>query len=308
MAMDHSLRLFGRRYARFLLLAEMATRYMPRFSRWPLISLASRLTSPYNSFCTEIITALGSALELGPRADRHAWVRWRSSHARFVLTIFQYRRMDHDWIRRFVHVEQPLLLEQIVHRGGLILTYHTHHQNTLAALLGVAGATISPIAASAADSPLYSVIGRYIDLINDDSQRQFRGGRYLYTDNLRQVLREARTRLQRGELLLSLCDFHQPSSERAHRFLGCAITPPTGVIRLALECAVPIYLGLLFPREDGRFMLHLAQVQGADLYAVAQEYLDFLAQVVQVAPEAWQGWEWYNRLAPWQPEDGEAEG
>jgi len=301
---DNNLRQFGKRYARILRLLELVTLYLPQPLWWPLASLVSRFTSPYNSSSVKITAALDRALTLDPQTAHNAWLRWRASHARFVLTIFQYQKIDSQWIRSFVQLEKPALLDKITQTGGLILTYHTHHQNTLATLLGVAGSTISPVAASAVDSPLYPVIGRYVDLINNDSQKQFRGGGYLYTDNPRRVLQEAKVRLQRGELLLSLCDFHQPSSERAHQFLGRTLTPPIGVIRLALQCEVPIYLGLLFPNPDGRFTLLLAEIKGSDLYTVTEEYLAFLAQAVRQAPEAWQGWEWYDSLPEWQPVEG----
>lgn len=287
---------FAKVYLRFLRSLEVIARYLPRSLQWPVASLINRFGSPYNRSAADISAAIGDALALDTSSAHRAWLRWRASHARCMLTIFQYDRMDTQWLQRTVAVEQPQLLQRMVQTGGLILTYHTHHQNTLAALLGVAGCTISPVAASAADSPLYQVIGRYIDLINNGSQRQFRGGTYLYTDNLRRVLREARTRLQRGELLLSLCDFHQQSSEPPHTLFGRTITPPTGVIRLALQCGVPIYLGLLFPMAGGRFRLALAEARGSDLHTVIDEYLAFLEQTVRHAPEAWQGWTWYNLL------------
>lgn len=295
--MDDSRKLFAKRYSRFLQLLELVAAYAPRGLQWPLSGIISRFSDPYNCSAADITASISIALSLDTQTARRAWLRWRASHARFVLTIFQYEQMDSEWLRRSVQVQNPVLFKQIVQTGGLILTYHTHHQNTLAALLGTAGSTISPVAVSAAaDSPLHQVIGRYIDLINSGSQQQFRGGTYLYTDNLRQVLQEARKRLRRGELLLSLCDFHQPSHERPHRLLGRAITPPTGIIRLALKCGVPIYFGLLFPDSIGRFQLLAAEANGSDLYQITEEYLDFLAQVVRHTPEAWQGWQWYGSL------------
>jgi lauroyl/myristoyl acyltransferase len=293
---DDILILFGKRYSRFLRLLELVAVYLPHRLRWPLADFVCRFTNPYNRSAADITASISRALSLDTRVAHRAWLRWRASHARFVLTAFQYGKIDSAWIRRFVQVQNPGLLEQIIQTGGLILTYHTHHQNTLATVLGVAGSTISPVAASAAESPLYRVIGRYIDLINTGSQQQFRGGSYLYTDNLRRVLQQARTKLRHGELLLSLCDFHQPSSEQPYDFLGRAITPPTGIIRLALQCEVPIYYGLLFPDSDGRFQLLLAGAKGCDLHTVTEEYLAFLEQIVQRAPEAWQGWEWYDCL------------
>lgn len=304
--MDDAQSLFAIQYARFLRLMELVATRIPLRLQSPVAGFVSRFTDPYNRSAGAIKAVIGSACALDSQKAHQAWLRWRASHACFVLTIFRYDRLDHEWLHRSVQIEQPQLLERIVQTGGLILTYHTHHQNTLAALLGVAGCTISPVAASAADSPLYQVIGRYIDLINNGSQQQFRGGSYLYTDNLRRALQRARTCLQRGELLLSLCDFHQPSAEQSHCFLGRTITPPTGVIRLALQARVPIYFGLLFPDSTGRFQLQLGQAVADELHRVTSEYLEFLAQVVRTAPEAWQGWEWYSRL-PVASEDTEGQ-
>ena len=296
MTLDNNPQLFGKRYARFLRLLELVTLYLPQPFRWPLAGLFCRFFSPYNGIAEEIAATIGRALNLDKQAAHHAWKRWRASHARFVLGLFHYRQMDSEWMRSAVQVERPELLEKITRTGGLILTYHTHHQNTFAASLGIAGSIMSPVAASATGSPLYSDIGRYIDIMNNDSQQHFRGGCYIYTDNLREVLVKVKARLQRGELVLSLCDFHQPSTEREHQFLGRTLTPPTGVIRLALKSDVPIYLGLLFPGPDGRHKLLLADTKGRELDSVIEEYLEFLEQTVRSAPEAWQGWEWYGHL------------
>lgn len=288
--------LFAKQYRRFLRSLELVATRIPRGLQWPLAMLISRFTNPYNPSAADITASIGTALSLDPQSAHRVWLRWRASHTRFALTIFRYGQLDSVWLQQDVQVQNRELLGQIVTGGGLVLGYHTHHHNTLAVVLGEAGGVLTPIAASATDSPLYRAIGRYIDLINNGSQQHLRGGSYLYTDNPRHMLQEARAKLQQGGLLLTLCDFHQPSTDQPHCFLGRAIVPPTGVIRLALQCGAPIYYALFFPDAAGRLQLQLLRAKGSDQRAVVDDYLDFLEQGVRRTPEAWQGWEWYSRL------------
>lgn len=288
--------LFGRDYSRFMRLMELISAGLPLSLQGPVSDIVSRYTNPYNPAAVKIATTIREGLGVDRNTGNRVWLDWRKNHTRFALTCFKYSQLDSRWFQDSIKVQDQRLLEKMVQAGGLILTYHTHHQNTFALSLGIAGCKISPIAATATGSPLYAAIGRYIDMINNHSEEHFRGGKYLFTDSLKQMLQESRRVLRQGELLLSLCDFHQPSQDLPHTFLGRIITPPTGVIRVALQCNVPIYFGMLLPDHTGMFQLMLRKASSQDLRVVVKEYLDYLAELLEQHPAVWQGWEWYGSL------------
>lgn len=290
---------FAHHYRRFLRLIELTSSFVPASLQQRLARIIGRSATPYNLMADTLCQAMSSGLSLNHHETVQAWRRWRESHALFALAAMQYEKMDTAWLHKHVQVSSPDLLAKIASTGGLLLSYHTHHQNTLAASFGIAGCTISGVAASAAGSPLYATIGHYIDRINEGSEKHFRGGSYLYIDHLKEILKQVRMRLQRGELILSLCDFNQASTCPPHRFLGRAITPPTGVIRLALQCEVPIYQALMYPDDKGKLLLLIQECSSRQtLHDTLTAYLAFLEKVVRDAPEAWQGWEWFSNFAP----------
>lgn len=297
-------RRFAKRYARFLRLIELISRFAPEKLQHCLAKIVGRHANPYNLSAGILCSTITTTISCSQQTTDVIWKRWLANHTSFALTALSYEKLDLDWLHQRVQVQSPDLLTKIVYTGGLVLTYHTHHQNTLAAILGIAGGTISPVAAPAASgSPLYDEIGDYIDRINEGSQQHFNGGAYLYTDNLRRVQQQVRARLMQGELILSLCDFHQTSNAQPHYFMDRLITPPTGVVRLALQSRVPIYLALLHSDEKGKLQLLLHEsTSHQNAHAVLADYLDFLAKVVVVTPEVWQGWEWFGNLVPTTPE------
>ncbi len=241
--------LFGQRYRRLLRLASVwvaltAGRWRPGFL-WAL----GRWLSPFQLHAAKIRRAI--ALALPDMATDRVWRDWLDSHLRFVLDFLAYRAMDAAWLKRQVAIAQPALLDALRASGGLVLTYHTHHQNTLSSALGLAGITISPLASAPEDSPLFPLIGRWAQRVNADSAIHFNGGAYVFTDNLRVLVKAVRKLLNNRDVVLSLCDFHQPRPEASAsgRLFDRSITPPTGAIDIALRHGAPIYAAICAPSE-----------------------------------------------------------
>ncbi len=288
----------GYRYARFLRAGELLSRVV----RWPksrriIFRLLGRGLSPFVAHRKRLKAAIQSATGCS-RQDADVVVRdWLASHGLFLEIFFRYRSLTPQFLSQEVQIDDPMTFARAVGTGGVILSYHCHHQNTLTALFGLAGATISPLAASEKSSSLYSVIGPYIHRVNDDSAIHFCGGRYLFVDRERESLRISHRALVNGELVLALCDQH--ASEVASPLLSLfnrRIAPPVGAMRLALRLNVPCYAAILFPKEKS-WQLYIRQLPVKHgLEALAQSYLAALEDWVRVEPSAWQGWDWFLEL------------
>lgn len=297
--MDDALARFGGDYRRFFDRARQLHRWLP--ARWRLRAaegLGARY-SPYLTHRDAIVGAMTSALGLSEADARRAWRRWLASHGAFAMGIYDYGRLDAGWLRRSLRVEQPQVLDDIVRRGGLVLTYHTHHHNTLGCVLGLSGCEIWGLAASSEGSPLYPYIGPEIERINHGSAAHFGGGRYLFTDEPRTLVRETRRLLAERRVIVSLGDFSQGGDTRGKpggRFHDRWICPPSGAVTLALKTGAAIYAAALYLHE-GRLHLQATELTArTDTATVLQSYFDVLAHTVARHPWSWQGWDWYLTL------------
>lgn len=297
MANDRSEHQFGLDYRRFFDAAEMIHRLLPRVLHEAAGGWVGRRLSPYRRRRARIEKAMSEGLGLAAAAAELAADNWLASHGAFGITVFDYGSLDRDWLARRVHVDDPPHLARIVDAGGLVLTFHSHHHNTLGSILGLAGCHITGIAASAAGSPLYSAIGDIIDRINSGSAKHFGGGHYLYTDQPRALVQGARRLLQQGRVIVNLCDFPSGAlTAPAAMLLGREIRPPSGVVEIALNLEVPIHVAALFP-DRGRLRLHSCELlPSASLDITLQHYFDFLSNLVHLYPHAWQGWDWFPSL------------
>lgn len=297
--MTPAMLLFGRKYRRLLWLASLwvaltTGRWRPGFV-WTL----GRHLSPFQLHAERIRRAIGLALpglDVGP-----TWRRWLDNHLWFVLDFLGYRAMDKAWLQQQVVVAQPALLEALRASGGLVLTYHTHHQNTLSSALGLAGIRISPLASPPEASLLFPLIGQWAQRVNSDSAVHFNGGDYVFTDNLRDLVKSVRKMLQHREVVLSLCDFHQPrpGASASGRLFDRSISPPTGAIDIALRQGAPIYAAMFAPL-DGKLTMQLTRLDdtgGAG--TVVAGYFSFLESNLRANPACWQGWEWFEDLPLW---------
>lgn len=295
--MDPRTRRFALRYRRFLRLARWLST-LPAPARLPLARVLGRLASPYRLRAGRMIAAMRTALGLDARQARLAWRAWLENHGVFALSIYRYDSLDCGWLHDLIRVAQPEVLERIAAQGGLVMTCHGHHQNTVAARIGLACGNLSPLAASAGSSPLYPVLGAFIEGINRDSARWFGKGRYLFMDNLRELVRETRRALSEGGTVLTLCDAQGGDAAEAPsgRIFGRTITPPTGAVAIALRLKAPIYAAIMTPAETG-LELHLRELDASGGVAqVLGRYFEFLEARLRPCPAAWEGWEWWDSL------------
>lgn len=269
-----------------------------RFSRrW------GRLASPYAADKTDLQNAYMRAFHATPEVAQALTMQWLASHGLFGTSLFSYHRMDPRWVQQHVQIDQPQIMDALRAHGGLVLTYHSHHHNTLGIVLGQSGITTWGVAATEKASPMAPYTGRFMRIINGQSEAKFGGGRYLFTDEPRNLLRGLKQAFSQQQAVVSLCDNPIPAgSHPPVHFMGKTFHVGSGVLDQALAQGVPITLALLYPDLKGSYVLRLKAL-AADLSApqILQTYFDFLSTCVLQAPWAWQGWHWYSGLAESPP-------
>lgn len=287
---------FAKRYRRLLNVFSGLVMVMPKVLRPAFIFTLGRWMSPFEIYADKILSAINLAL---PNQDaKQIWNKWRDSHGRFVLDFLTYRKFDTTWLQSEVCCSDEPALEALQQSGGLLLTYHTHHQNTLCCAFGLKGIKVSAVATAPDDSPLFPYIGAWATQVNVDSAMHFNGGTYIFTSNLRTLLSTTQKLLERGEVVVSLCDFHQPKAESAAcgRLFDRSISPPTGVIEIALRHQVPIFLALFAPVQEKLHLEIKRLTKSDDVDAVVDQYFSFLESNIRTNPACWQGWEWFEDL------------
>lgn len=287
---------FGRRYNRFLSILLLLKRVTPH-AIFPWFRIPARWFNPYNQHRSLLTTGANSVVPT-LTAGRF-WNAWLDNHFRFILSFLNYRHFDEPWLSKTVTVENPSELELLKASGGLLLTFHNHHQNTLCCALGIAGCTVSAVAADPADSPLFPFIGKWANLVNRESSIHFRSGEYIFTGKKRKLLKGIHEAFRLKHTLICLIDFNDTTSSVAtHHFMGKLIRPPTGIVEQAIRNKIPIFTGSLSP-SDNKFTLKLKNLNRENgVEAVVEEYLNFVAEEVQRAPHTWQGWDWFSDLPP----------
>ena len=274
---------FASRYKRFVSLGLVADWVSPLFLRDFVARCLGRRASPYRLHAGRIISAMQTGLGLSMRDAGTAWRCWRESHGQLCLTVLTYPRWTPDILHDGLTSTDLALLRRAASTGGLLLTYHSHHQNSLCTLFGLAGAKISVLAAPEEGSPWFSVIGNFIHRINRGSAMHF--------------VKVVKAEFDAGALVASLCDFSAGS--HAYAFLGRQVAPPTGAITMALKQRVPVYAAILYGGSGKKPVLRMLEIdcsQGEQ--GVITQYLAFLAKVVKDAPWAWQGWDWFLDFPP----------
>ena len=294
--MEHSA--FASQYLRLIRLIRIWRTLAPTGCRPDCIYALARHLNPYQMLAQNISATLcGEFPELPSRA---LWHEWLDNHTRFVLDFLDYDAITPRWVEKNVEIAKPEFVAQIRETGGLLLTYHTHHQNTLCCILGELGIRISPIGAAPEESPLFPLIGKWALRVNADSEKHFRGGSYLFTNDLRKLTRQMHAELRDRRVVLSLCDFHQPesASPRGTTLRKRNITPPVGAIQTAMKNEAPIYVAYL-GKADRKLRLDVARLQtDGGIASVVAQYLLYLDQRIQSSPATWQGWEWFGNLPP----------
>lgn len=296
---DPALRRFAADYRRLLRAAAWAERLLPaRWHPWAASFIAERW-SPYLARRAAVVSAVAGGLGIDDTQADLVWRRWLQSHGLFAITVFRYGALSRRWLKEQVTVSDPAALARAVRDGGLVMTYHTFHHNTLGCVLGLSGCHITGLAESPGKSPLYAELGEYIERINTGSASHFGGGDYLFTDRVRTLVENMRRLLEEGKVIVSLSDFAQPVSAADAprcRLLGKWLSPPTGAVEIAIRMNAPIYSAAMFPVDD-RWQFDIRQMSSsASAQIVLDQYCQHLEEVVRRHPWAWQGWDWYHAL------------
>lgn len=268
------------------------------FGKTRLSRIWGRLASPYKADRSALQQSFMHAFGVDAATASRFTNAWLASHGLFATSIFDYHRMDPAWVRQHVSMDQPDVLAQLQVQGGLVLSYHSHHHNTLGIVLGQSGVPTWGVAATEKASPMAPYTGRFMRIINGQSEAKFGGGKYLFTDEPRNLLRGLRLAFASRHGVVSICDNPTPSADQpAVRFMGRSFHVGVGVVETALEHQVPITLALLYPDLLGGYRLLLKRLpDGLGAHQVVQSYFDFLATAVRHSPWAWQGWHWHHGL------------
>ena len=182
---------FGQRYRRYMLTFGPLARHCPA-PFWPALqSTLGRWLNPHYARKARICRALSTVTDnITP-----AWNAWLDSHSRFVYDLLRYASMTPRWVSDNVHIAEPERFAELCAQGGLLLTYHTHHQNTIGCVFGLSGCKSSTLAAAPENSPLFPLIGRWAQQLNRESAQHFGGGDYLFINHLRQLSAATRSKV-----------------------------------------------------------------------------------------------------------------
>ena len=259
-----------------------------------------RMASPYLVDRAQLELSYVQAFGATPLVAKELTDQWLASHGLFATSIFSYKRMSPEWVQQYVKIEKPDVMKSLLDQGGLVLSYHSHHHNTLGIVLGQSGVPTWGVAATEKASPMAPYTGRFMRIINGESEAKFGGGKYLFTDEPRNLLRGLKQAFSSQHAVVSICDNPVPQGDDAPLvFRGKQFFVGAGVVDMALSQNVPITLALLCPDLRGSYELRLqALPSGLSSHQVLQAYFDFLSECVAQMPWAWQGWHWYSGLSP----------
>jgi len=259
-----------------------------------------RMASPYMADRAQLELSYVQAFGATPQVAKELTDQWLASHGLFATSIFSYKRMNPEWVQQHVKIEMSDVMQSLHAHGGLVLSYHSHHHNTLGIVLGQSGVPTWGVAATEKASPRAPYTGRFMRIINGDSEAKFGGGKYLFTDEPRNLLKGLKQAFSSQHAVVSICDNPVPQGDDAPLvFRGKQFFVGAGVVDMALSQNVPITLALRCPDLRGGYELRLqALPSGLSSHQVLQAYFDFLSECVAQMPWAWQGWHWYNGLSP----------
>ena len=259
-----------------------------------------RMASPYVEDRAQLELSFVQAFGATPHVAKELTDQWLASHGLFATSIFSYKRMSPEWVQQYVKIEKPDVMKSLQDQGGLVLSYHSHHHNTLGIVLGQSGVPTWGVAATEKASPMAPYTGRFMRIINGESEAKFGSGKYLFTDEPRNLLRGLKQAFSSQHAVVSICDNPVPQGDDAPLvFRGKQFFVGAGVVDMALSQNVPITLALLCPDLRGSYELRLqALPSGLSSHQVLQAYFDFLSECVAQMPWAWQGWHWYSGLSP----------
>lgn len=258
-----------------------------------------RVFSPYRPFHRRLLSAFQSSLSVDSTRAREILRGWEANLGQSTADTFRHLQMDSEWVKTHVEVDDPEVLAEIASTGGLVLTYHTFHPNTLGIILGQSGIRGYGVSASVEEQPYAPYIGRYQYLMLNATQKMLGGGRYLYANDVRSLANGVQSAFMNGDAVVALCDNHFPGSQFPWmRIFGRSIRIRAGILKIARRTRARVYFALLYADLMGGYRLHLKSYGPFDdLQQGAQAYFHFLEDQLKNAPWAWQGWWWYLDLA-----------
>lgn len=297
----------ARRQQRHFRWAEWAHRCVPR--RWHARAavLVANAFSPELTEAAKIWRGLVSFTGCSDEQGHALLKLWYANQGQFAMALHDYPRLDARWARERVDCDDRALLAELASNGGLVLTVHSQHHNRSGAFFGLSGTCVWGIAATEENSLWKPWTARWVRLVNGGSESHFGGGTYLFTDELRTLLKKSREGLQRGQTVVTLADNDSGSETGSARVnvAGRALRVATGMIELAQEVGAPITFALFHGDLRGGYRCRLARPRDAGRGLapadVAQAYMDQLMAWCRDTPWAWQGWMWWDDLPPFDP-------
>lgn len=279
---------------------ERVHRWLPRRLRPGGAALVGRVFTPDAPEAVRLWRSLQGVTGCSDARAHGLLAHWFASQGAWAVELHDYPERDASWARDGVDCDDRAALARLVERGGLLLTYHSHHHNLLAAFLGQSGTPLWAVAGTEEGSPYKPWTGTYIRKINGGSEALFNGGRYLFTDQMRSLLVGARRAFERGQTVLTVCDNPSPGPTAVEAVLfGRRLPVATGMIELALEAGAPVTFAILYSDLAGGHRCRIASADvPLDLRGVVRQYAQRLEAWVGEDPHAWQGLAWWDTLAP----------
>ncbi|MBL1210228.1 hypothetical protein [Geminocystis sp. GBBB08] len=257
-----------------------------------------RILSPFRKLHPVLLSSFQSALGVNLAEAKIILNQWEASKGLGTLNIFRYSQIDKEWVNQYVEIENISVFEKIAKVGGLVLTYHTFHQNMLPIIFSSFGIRVIGIGTNPMKNfyDLHVIQYKNFRMNAIDQKLKLSGGHLVYIDEKRNLIKNAKAAFANGDVVLLACDNHHINSKfPSLNLLGGSIRiNAEGMLRLAKEAKVPVYFALFSPNLTGKYNLCLKAIEPlTDLEQNIQTYFDFLEQNIRSTPWVWQGWEWY---------------
>jgi lauroyl/myristoyl acyltransferase len=280
----------SKKYLRLFRIAEQATKYLPAGLAYTIMRYNAMIFSPdRGKIETKKISRI---MGLPLWKARIVWYKYLQNQGIFFANIFLHKTMDQHWLTKHVRIENQELLSILKDTGGLVLTWHTQYQHTLAVILGLSGLKINALALAPEESSFYIHLKKYIDLLHNESEKKF-SGRYIFYRQNHIFKRQLYRVLSNQQVLISLNDNIADSNRSVSvTLLKQKVDIMHGTVDVALNLKKPIIAALPF-FSGNNFILKLKQLDTSqDVQTIMQTYMTVLDTEIQKQPELWEGWHW----------------
>ena len=207
------------------------------------------------------------------------------------------------WIARFIDLDNSSreIIHALSREGALVLTAHTFFHNMLGATLGGLGCRVYGIAAPLGIGEDWPIIGPLTTAVNLGSEGLFNGGKYLYIDDSKALIRGLDSARANHGTIIGLLDHGDQTSKHYANILGWKFGIQSSLIRRWADSADPIYFSLLWPKigDQGvlipRWQLKISMLKSTgptDAQTMINAYARELEHWVEAFPWAWQGFRW----------------